>query len=51
MSGRFTVFEVDKVSKDRKTYPIWLLCIMHSFEEKMRSGKGYKMLVIEEAWL
>ena len=50
MSGRFTVFEVDKVSKDRKTYPIWLLCIMHSFEEKMRSGKGYKMLVIEEAW-
>ena len=50
MSSRFTVFEVDKVSKDKKTYPIWLLCIMHSFEEKMRSRQGYKMLVIEEAW-
>ena len=48
-SGRFTVFEVDKAS-GQDFYPLWLLCIMHAFEEKMRHGDGLKLMVIDEAW-
>ena len=50
MSSRFTVFEIDKVSGIPEVYPIWILCIMKSFEKKMRTSTGKKMLVIEEAW-
>ena len=48
--SRFTVFEVDKVSKISEIYKLWLLCIMHSFEDKMRRTDAFKLMVIEEAW-
>ena len=51
-SSRFTVFEVDKLSgiNDSKFYSLCILCIMNSFNAKMRSTPGMKVMVIEEAW-
>ena len=51
-SSRFTVFEIDKLSgiNDSKFYSLCILCIMNSFNAKMRSTPGMKVMVIEEAW-
>lgn len=49
-SSRFTVFEVDKIKDNNDLFPLWVLCIMHSFEEKMRNLPCQKVMVIEEAW-
>ena len=49
-SSRLTVFEVDKIKNNADLFPLWVLCIMHSFEEKMRSLPCQKVLIIEEAW-
>lgn len=51
-SSRFTVFEVDKLSaiNDPKFYSLCILCIMNSFNARMRSTPGMKVMVIEEAW-
>ncbi len=49
-SSRFTVFEVDSLSKDGVFYPICILCIMNAFEEKMRRERAFKVLAIDEAW-
>ena len=51
-SSRFTVFEVDKLSgiNDSKFYSLCILCIMNSFNAKMRNTPGMKVMVIEEAW-
>ena len=49
-ASRLTVFEVDKIKDNKELFPLWVLCIMHSFEEKMRSLPCQKVMVIEEAW-
>jgi conjugation system TraG family ATPase len=49
-SSRMTVFEVDKIKDNVDMFPLWMLCIMHSFEDKMRSLSCQKVMVIEEAW-
>lgn len=49
-NSRLTVFEVDRIKDDKDLFPIWILCIMHSFEEKMRGLQCQKVMVIEEAW-
>lgn len=51
-SNRFTVFEVDKLSgiNDSRFYSLCILCIMNSFNAKMRNTPGMKVMVIEEAW-
>lgn len=51
-SSRFTVFEVDKLSgiNDSKFYSLCILCIMNSFNARMRCTSGMKVMVIEEAW-
>lgn len=49
-SSRFTVFEVDQIKDNQQLFPIWTLCILHSFEDKMRSLSCQKVMVIEEAW-
>lgn len=50
--SRFTVFEVDKLSQveDKKFYSLCVLCIMNSFDHKMRTSSNFKIMVIEEAW-
>jgi len=50
LANRFVVFEIDKVKDDDKLFPLWTLCIMHLFEDKMRKHKNHKVLIIEEAW-
>ena len=51
-SSRFTVFEVDRLSSlnDPKFYSLCVLCIMNSFDARMRTDPGFKVMVIEEAW-
>ncbi|MBR4133722.1 MAG: TraG family conjugative transposon ATPase, partial [Bacteroidales bacterium] len=51
--SRFTVFEVDRLSQvsDKVFYSLCILCILHAFDMKMRSSDGFKLMVIEEAWL
>ena len=51
-ASRFTVFEVDRLSSlnDKKFYSLCVLCIMNSFDAKMRGTPGFKVMVIEEAW-
>ena len=51
-SSRFTVFEVDKLSgiNDSRFYSLCILCIMNSFNAKMRNTPGMMVMVIEEAW-
>ena len=48
--SRLTVFEVDKIKDNQDVFPIWVLLIMHSFEDKMRSLDCQKVMIIEEAW-
>lgn len=48
--SRLTVFEVDKIKDVKELFPLWILCIMHSFEDKMRGLQCQKVMVIEEAW-
>ena len=48
--SRLTVFEVDKIKDNKDLFPLWMLCIMHSFEDKMRSLPCQKVMIIEEAW-
>ena len=48
--SRLTVFEVDKIKDNSDLFPIWVLCIVHSFEDKMRSLPCQKVLILEEAW-
>ena len=48
--SRLTVFEVDKIKDNRDLFPLWVLCIMHSFEDKMRALPCQKVMIIEEAW-
>lgn len=48
--SRFTVFEVDAIKDNKELFPLWMLCIMRSFQSKMRTLQGRKVLVIEEAW-
>ena len=48
--SRLTVFEVDQIKDNMQLFPLWVLCIMHSFEEKMRALRCQKVMVIEEAW-
>ena len=48
--SRLTVFEVDKIKDNEDLFPIWVLLIMHSFEDKMRSLRCQKVMIIEEAW-
>ena len=48
--SRLTVFEVDKIKSNEELFPLWLLCIMHSFEDKMRALQCQKVMIIEEAW-
>lgn len=49
-SSRLTVFEVDMIKDNPDLFPLWMLCILHSFEDKMRSLPCQKVMVIEEAW-
>lgn len=49
-SSRLTCYEVDQIKDNKDLFPLWLLSIMHSFEEKMRSLPCPKFIVIEEAW-
>ena len=49
-SSRLTVFEVDQIKDNKDLFPLWLLCIIHSFEGKMRSLPCQKVMIIEEAW-
>lgn len=49
-NSRLTVFEVDKIKDNKDLFPLWILCIMHSFEDKMRSLPCQKVMIIEEAW-
>lgn len=49
-NSRLTVFEVDKIKDNNDLFPLWILCIMHSFEEKMRALPCQKVMIIEEAW-
>lgn len=48
--SRLTIFEVDKIKDNKDLFPIWVLCIMHSFEDKMRALPCQKVMIIEEAW-
>lgn len=48
--SRFIVFEVDTIKDNKELFPLWMLCIMRSFQSKMRTLEGRKVLVIEEAW-
>ena len=50
-TSRFAVFEMDAVeSQSELVYKICTLCIMNAFEKKMRTIRGFKLMVIEEAW-
>lgn len=49
-ASRLTVFEVDTIKDNEDLFPLWTLCILHSFEEKMRTLPCQKVMVIEEAW-
>lgn len=49
-ASRLTCYEVDRIKDNQDMFPLWLLSIMHSFEEKMRSLQCPKFIVIEEAW-
>lgn len=50
-SSRFTVIEVDKLSKDDpKYYSVCILLIIHAMDVKMRSSGQFKTFIIEEAW-
>lgn len=51
-SSRWMVSELYNVSqvKDQTFYSLVVLQLMHSFDMKMRSAPGRKVLVVDEAW-
>ena len=50
-ASRFTVFEVDRLSEgDPLFYSLCVLCIMNAFDLKMRNSRGFKRMVVDEAW-
>ena len=49
-ASRLTCYEVDMIADNEDLFPLWLLSIMHSFEEKMRTLTCPKYIIIEEAW-
>lgn len=49
-SGSLTVVEVDKIRSNEDIFPLWMLCVIHRFEEKMYTLHCHKNLIIEEAW-
>lgn len=52
-TSRFIVFEVSNLAqiKDEKFYSLCILCIMNSFDRKMRERvEEFDIMVIEEAW-
>ncbi len=53
-TSRFTVFDVGELSgvNNDKFYSLCVLCIVHSFDLKMRSKDidGFKVMAIDEAW-
>ncbi len=49
-ASRLVCYEVDQIKDNKDLFPLWLLSIMHSFEDKMRSLSCPKFIVIEEAW-
>ena len=51
-TSRFVVFEVDALAQkgNELLYSVCMLCIMNSFDDKIRRSDGFKVLCIEEAW-
>lgn len=49
-SSRLTVYEVNLIKDNEDLFPLWVLSIMHSFEEKMYTLSCPKAMIIEEAW-
>ena len=47
---RFVVYELSSVCNDELILSVVTSTIMHDFERMMRRKKGFKMLVIDEAW-
>ena len=47
---RFVVYELSSVCDDELILSVVTSTIMHDFERMMRRKKGFKMLVIDEAW-
>lgn len=51
INSRFVVVEVDGLGKDDPNYySLCILMIMRTFDNRMRTTPGFKLLVIEEAW-
>lgn len=49
-SSPLICYEVDQIKDNKDLFPLWILSIIHSFEEKMRRLDCPKVIVIEEAW-
>lgn len=51
-ASRFVVFEVDALAQKGREllYSVCMLCIMNSFDDKIRRSQGFKVMCIEEAW-
>lgn len=49
-SSPLICYEVDQIKDNKDLFPLWILSIIHSFEEKMRNLSCPKVIVIEEAW-
>lgn len=49
-SSPLICYEVDQIKDNADLFPLWILSIIHSFEEKMRTLDCPKVIVIEEAW-
>lgn len=49
-SSPLICYEVDQIKDNKDLFPLWILSIIHSFEEKMRNLMCPKVIVIEEAW-
>lgn len=51
-TSRFVVFEVDALAQkgNELIYSVCMLCIMNSFDDKIRRSDGFKVLCLEEAW-
>ena len=41
---------MDQIKDNKEIFPIFILLIMHTFEDKMRNLKCHKVMIIEEAW-
>lgn len=51
-ASRFVIFEVGALAdvQDKKFYSLCVLCIVNSFDSKIKTEKAFKMLVVDEAW-